>query len=69
MTSILRHEFPYDTHHGMVINRAKFDTCTSSCFRGVKTDTQTDRIALYSIDEKNLPEVKAIVKNIEGSGN
>ena len=31
----------------MVINRAKFDACTSSSFRGVKTDRQTDRIALY----------------------
>ena len=34
----------------MVIKRAKFDARTSSSFRGVKTDTQTDRIALYSRD-------------------
>ena len=37
-------------------NRAKFDACTSSSFRGVKTDTQThrqtDRIALYILDAK-----------------
>ena len=39
---------PFDTHHGVVINRAKFDACTSSSFRGVKTNTQTDKIALYT---------------------
>ena len=36
----------------MVINRAKFDVCAYSSFRGVKTDTQTDRIALYILDAK-----------------
>ena len=41
---------PYDTHHGVVTNRAKFDASTSSTFIGVKTDRHTDRIALYSID-------------------
>ena len=41
---------PFDTHHGVVINRAKFDAFTFSSFRVVKTDTQTDRIALYSIE-------------------
>ena len=50
MTSTLRHQYPYDTHHGGVINRAEFDVCTSSSFKGVKLDTQIDRIALYSID-------------------
>ena len=47
MMSSRRHQYPYDTHHGVVINRAKFDACTSSSFTGVKTDTPTDRIALY----------------------
>ena len=47
MTSWWRHEYPYDTHHGVMIIRAKFDACTYGSFRGVKTDTQTDRIALY----------------------
>ena len=31
----------------MVIDLAKLDACIYSSFRGVKTDTQTDRIALY----------------------
>ena len=35
---------------GVVIYSAKFDACTSSSFREVKADIQTDRIALYSID-------------------
>ena len=34
----------------MVINRAKFDACTSSRFGGVKTGTQIDRIALHLLD-------------------
>ena len=34
-------EYPYDTHHEVVINRAEFDACTCSSFRGVKTDRQT----------------------------
>ena len=44
------------------------DACTSSCFRGVKIDRNTDRIALYILDEcasgelffkiKMLPEFK-----------
>ena len=50
MTSSLRHKHPHDAHHGVVINRAKFGACTYSSFRGVKTDTQTDRIALYILD-------------------
>ena len=33
-----------------MINRAKFDACISSTFRGIKTGTQTDRIALYGIN-------------------
>ena len=49
-------------YHSVVINRAKFDACTSSNFRGVKTDrhtfTQTDRIALYILD------YNVIVQNI-----
>ena len=36
-----------------MINRAKFGACTSSSFRGIKTDTQTDRIALYILDLSN----------------
>ena len=41
---IMSHEYPYDTHHGMIINRVKFDACISSSFRGVKAVTQN---ALY----------------------
>ena len=39
---------PYDIHHGVVINRAKFDVSTYSSFR-VKTDRHTGRqnSALY----------------------
>ena len=33
-----------------MINCAKFDAYTCSSFRGVKTDTETDRIALYIMD-------------------
>ena len=48
----------YDTRHGVVINRAKFDACTSSSLREVKEDrhtqrhkdTQADKTVLYSID-------------------
>ena len=40
----------------MVINRAKFDVCTSNSFRGVEKDTQTDRIALYILDMTASPE-------------
>ena len=59
---IMTSRTPYDTHHGAVINRDKFDACTSSSFKGVKTErhacmhththihTQTDRIALHSIE-------------------
>ena len=42
MTSSWRHEYLYDTYLGVVINRAKFDACTYSSFRGVKTDRQTE---------------------------
>ena len=38
VTSSCRHEPPYDTHHGEVINRAKFDVCTCSSFKEVKTE-------------------------------
>ena len=37
---------PHSTYHGVVINRAKFDVCSSSSFREFKTDRHTDRIAL-----------------------
>ena len=40
----------YDTQHGVVINRAKFDACAYSSFRGVETDRHTGRIALYVLD-------------------
>ena len=36
--------------HGVVTNRAKFDACTSSSFREVKTDRHTDKIVLYNTD-------------------
>ena len=39
----------------MVINRAKSDAFSSINFKGVKTDTQTDRIAPYSLDQPALP--------------
>ena len=42
MTSSRGHQPPFSTHHGVVVNRAKFDACVSSTFRGVKIDTQTN---------------------------
>ena len=36
MTPSLRHEPPYDTHHGVVINRVKFHARMPSSFNGVK---------------------------------
>ena len=52
---LLRHEPLSNTHFEVVINRAKFNACTSSSLRGVKTDsptdTQTDRFAFYGIDQ------------------
>ena len=47
MTSPLRHHdvtSTHDTHHGVVIDRAEFDACTFSNFKGVKTDRQTEYI-------------------------
>ena len=52
---ILKKYFDYevvnacDTHHWVVINRAMFDACTSSSFRGVKSDTQTEIELHYMI--------------------
>ena len=43
MTWWWRHQPSYDTHHAVVINRAKFNACTCSSLRVV----ETDRIALY----------------------
>ena len=37
---VMHHEYPYDTRHQVVINHAKFDACTYSSFKRVKTDTQ-----------------------------
>ena len=48
MTSSRRQKYPYDIYQWVVINSAKFDACTFRSFRGVKTDTQTDSIALYT---------------------
>ena len=42
---------PYDTHHGVLINRAKFDACTTSSFKGVTTD----RNPLYVLHTAALP--------------
>ena len=41
MTSCRRHQHPYNTHTGMVINREKFDVCTSSSFGGVNAHVHT----------------------------
>ena len=67
MTSPWHHQYPYDTHHGVVINRAKFETCTHSSFRGVKTDTQTDRIALYTLDKSMYDAVMVITYYVHRS--
>ena len=55
-------KLPYDTQHGMVINRSKFDVSTSSSFGEVKTyihkyicTVRTDRIALFILDSIALP--------------
>ena len=37
-------------YHRVVINRAKFDACTYSSFRGVKTDRQTELEELKQTD-------------------
>ena len=62
MTSSLHHKYPYDTDHGVVINRGNFDACIFSSFRGVNADRQThrqtDRIALYLLDYKSNKEMK-----------
>ena len=50
MTSSWRHKPPCNTHHEVMINRAKFDVWTFSSFRGVKAYIRTDRIALYKLD-------------------
>ena len=42
MMSSWRHESPYDTHHKVLINRAKFDAYTSSSSRRVKTHARTE---------------------------
>ena len=39
---IVTSRIPYDAHHVVKINRAKFDVCRPSSFRGVKTNTQTE---------------------------
>ena len=60
--SSLCHQIPYDPHPEVVVNRAKFDTFTSSTFGRVKvhvgmsvrTDTRTDRIMLYGIVGVNV---------------
>ena len=36
MTSYKRHQTPYGTHLGVVINGSKFDVCTPRSFEGVK---------------------------------
>ena len=38
---------PYDTHRGVMINRGKIDACTTSTFRGVKADRQTELRFIY----------------------
>ena len=54
MTSSCGHEPLFDTHPEEVINRAKFKISTHGSFRGIKTDTQRDRIALYILDTSRL---------------
>ena len=49
MTSLLRYKQRCDTRHRIVINRAKFDACISSSFRGGKTDRQTELRFTYNI--------------------
>ena len=46
----------------MVINRAKFDARTLNSFSGVKTDIQTDRIALYSTVYITLKKISFITQ-------
>ena len=36
MTSSSRHQYPYDTLSGVVINRVKFYVCTAGNFDGVE---------------------------------
>ena len=55
-------EFPYDIHPEEVIEPTKFDFSTPSSFDGVKTDRQTDRIALYILDA--IAEFKQLLHHI-----
>ena len=56
---------PYDTHHRVVIHHARFDVCTSSSFRKVKTDRQTELCFVHRIHVSFICFTKRIcfVKN------
>ena len=43
------HDYPYDTHPGVMINYAEHHDCASSKFGGNKT-TDSEKIVLCSID-------------------
>ena len=43
-------KFLYGNHYGMEINRATIRAFAPSNFEGVKTDSQTDRIALHIVE-------------------
>ena len=47
------HEYPYDTHHGVLINRAKFDACIAVSEELKKTDTQIHRQTHRNRDRQN----------------
>ena len=50
---------PFDTHPGVVINRAKFNAPTFSSFGGVKTHTKLFYGILVGLAWSHLPQQRA----------
>ena len=65
-------QLPVDTHYEVVINRAKFDVCTPSSIRGIKTDKHTDRFTIRLAGSADVARRASFsnfgVKNIPSAG-
>ena len=57
----------FDPHYKVVINCAKFDVCTPSIFRAVKTDRHTDRFAVRLVGSADV--VVVVVRPLPRDGN
>ena len=65
LTLSWRHEYPYDTHHGVVINRATFDAYTNSSFRGVKqTHLYNTIIKFDTIDHHHWVNITRDIRDL-----